>query len=235
MKILIIGGSGGIGFAVLRRCLHTYPDAQIIATYNNQSPRFEHTQLEWLKLDVVEEQQIEQLSNQLGPIDILVNAVGFLHSSDKKPEKTIDDFDPAFFQQNIRLNTLPSILLAKHFMQTLNADNKTFFIVLSAKIGSISDNRSGGWLSYRASKSALNMAVKTISIEWKRKLPNCSVLLFHPGTTDTNLSKPFQRGLPSGQLHSSEVTAKALLNLIQTAHPSDSGTFISFDGTEIDW
>ena len=235
MKILIIGGSGGIGFAVLRRCLHTYPDAQIIATYNNQSPRFEHTQLEWLKLDVTEEQQIEQLSNQLGPIDILVNAVGFLHSSDKKPEKTIDDFDPAFFQENIRLNTLPSILLAKHFMQSLNADKKTFFIVLSAKIGSISDNRSGGWLSYRASKSALNMAVKTISIEWKRKLPNCSVLLFHPGTTDTNLSKPFQRGLPSGQLHSSEVTAKALLNLIQTAHPSDSGTFISFDGTEIDW
>ena len=162
MKILIIGGSGGIGFAVLRRCLHTYPDAQIIATYNNQSPRFEHTQVEWLKLDVVEEQQIEHLSNQLGPIDILVNALGFLHSSYKKPEKTIDYFDPAFFQQNIRLNTLPSILLAKHFMQSLNADNKTFFIVLSAKIGSISDNRSGGWLSYRASKSALNMAVKTI-------------------------------------------------------------------------
>ena len=235
MKILILGGSGGIGFAVLRRFLQSYPDAEIIATYNRQRLGFEHTQLKWLKLDVTEEQEIEDLSNEIGPIDILVNAIGFLHSSSKKPEKTIKDFDPTFFQKNIRNNTLPSILLAKHFMSSLRPGNKTFFIVLSAKVGSISDNRAGGWLSYRASKSALNMAIKTLSLEWKRKLPNCCVILFHPGMTDTKLSKPFQNNLPHGQLHSPEVTAKALLDLIKRSGPGDSGKFISFDGTEIDW
>ena len=235
MIIMILGGSGGIGFAVLRRFLHSYPDAEIIATYNSRCPGFEHIQLKWHKLDLTEEQEIEDLSNEIGAVDILINAVGFLHSSSKKPEKTIKDFDFEFFQQNIRNNTLPSILLAKHFMNHLRSDNKTFFIVLSAKVGSISDNRAGGWLSYRASKSALNMAIKTISIEWKRKLPNCCVLLFHPGTTDTKLSKPFQNNLPHGQLHSPEVTAKALLDLIKRSGPSDSGKFISFDGTEIGW
>ena len=235
MKILILGGSGGIGFAILRCFLDYYPEAEIIATYNTRPLDFEHPKLKWLKLNVTAEQEIEDLSNEFGPIDILVNAIGFLHSLSKKPEKTIKDFDSEFFQKNISSNTLPSILLAKHFMKSLHSENKTFFIVLSAKVGSISDNRAGGWLSYRASKSALNMAIKTVSIEWKRKLPNCCVLLFHPGTTDTDLSKPFQRNLPDGQVHSSEVTAKALLDLIKISGPSDSGKFVSFDGTEVGW
>ena len=235
MKILVLGGSGGIGFAVLRCLLHEYPEAEVVATYHTRPLAFQHARLKWLKLNVSEEQEIENLSNEVGPLDILVNAVGFLHSSSNKPEKTIKDFDSSFFQKNISSNTLPSILLAKYFMNALRSDNKTFFIVLSAKVGSISDNRAGGWLSYRASKSALNMAIKTISIEWKRKLPSCCVLLFHPGTTDTKLSKPFQKNLPDGQLHSPEVTAKALLELIKRSGPSDSGKFINLDGTEIDW
>jgi len=235
MKILIVGGSGGIGFAILRCFLHSYPDAQIIATYSTHPLSFEHDNLKWLELDITDEPAIERLSNEIGAIDILVNAVGFLHSSDNKPEKTIKGFDSAFFHQNILSNTLPSILLAKHFMHSLRSGNKTFFIVLSAKVGSISDNRAGGWLSYRVSKSALNMAIKTISIEWQRRLPNCCVLLFHPGTTDTALSKPFQKNLPEGQLHSPDVTAKALLELIERSGPDDSGKFVSFDGTEIGW
>jgi len=151
------------------------------------------------------------------------------------PEKTIKNFDLEFFYKNISANTLPGVLLAKHFMTSMNKQNNTFFIVLSAKIGSISDNKTGGWLSYRASKSALNMAIKTISMEWKIKVPNCCVLLFHPGTTDTDLSKPFQKNLPEGQLHSPEVTAKSLFDLIEKSNPNDSGKFISFDGSEITW
>ena len=219
----------------MRRCLLDYPDAQIIATYNTHSANFEHPQVTWVKLDATVEQDIERLAGTIGQLDILVNTIGFLHSLNEKPEKTIKNFEQAFFEKNIRLNTLPSLLLAKHFMQSLQSETITYFVVLSARVGSISDNRVGGWLSYRASKSALNMAMKTISIEWKRALPNCCVLLFHPGTTDTDLSKPFQRNLPDGQLHSAEATAKALLALIKRSGPADSGKFVSFDEAEIGW
>ena len=181
------------------------------------------------------EEEVETLSTQVGCLDILINAVGFLHSPNHRPEKSIKEFASGFFEKNMITNTLPGILLAKHFMSTLKSDKNTFFLVVSARVGSISDNRIGGWLSYRTSKAALNMAIKTISIEWKQKVPNCCVLLFHPGTTDTELSKPFQRNLPEGQVHSPDITAGALLDLIKSSSPSDSGKFISFDGSELPW
>ena len=235
MKILIIGGSGGIGSALVKSCLDYYPDGDVIATYNTHCQDVVHPRLQWRQLDVTSEKEIEDLSIELGSIDLLINAVGFLHSKYKKPEKALDEFDTGFFYDNININTLPSILLAKHFMRSLQSGNKTYFVALSAKIGSISDNSIGGWLSYRVAKSALNMAMKTISIEWSRKMPNCCVLLFHPGTTDTELSKPFQRNLPKGQLHSVTYTAESLLELISNSSPEDSGRFISYNGSDIIW
>ena len=227
MKIVIVGGSGGIGLPIVKSFLRLYSNAHY--------PDFQHPRLQWQKLDVTREDEIKNLSNQAGPTDILVNAVGILHTLNHRPEKSIKEFDPEFFKENITTNTLPSILLAKHFMSSLKSVNHTFYVVVSAKIGSISDNRVGGWLSYRASKAALNMTIKTISIEWKEKIPNCCVLLFHPGTTNTQLSKPFQKNLPQGQVHSPELTASALIDLIQNSNPSDTGKFISFDGNEIPW
>ncbi|WP_420590144.1 SDR family NAD(P)-dependent oxidoreductase [Bacterioplanoides sp.] len=235
MKILIAGGSGGIGLASIHTCLQRYPDAQIYASYRTTQPEFDHPRVHWHLLDINDEQSLADLAKTLGKIDILINAIGFLHSETKRPEKALKQFDVDFFQQNINSNTLPSILLAKHFSTSLKSDNNSYFVALSARIGSISDNRSGGWLSYRCSKAALNMALKTIAIEWQRTVPNCCVLLFHPGTTDTGFSKPFQKNLPCGQLHSAEVTANALLDLIADSTPADSGRFASFDGNDIDW
>ncbi|BFM17490.1 SDR family oxidoreductase [Maricurvus nonylphenolicus] len=235
MKILIVGGSGGIGLAIVRTFLQHYSDADIIATYHNHLPGVENPRLRWVQLDITDEQQIKALAAELGSITILINAVGMLHSNNHKPEKSIKQFDADFYNQNIALNTLPSILLAKHFMSSLRAAEQTYFIALSARIGSITDNASGGWISYRSSKAALNMAIKTISIEWKQKVPTCCVLLFHPGTTDTGLSKPFQRNLPESQLHSAEFTAAALLNIINHSSSDDSGKFVSYDGSEIEW
>ncbi|WP_281647426.1 SDR family NAD(P)-dependent oxidoreductase [Parendozoicomonas sp. Alg238-R29] len=235
MKILIIGGSGGIGLSIVEKCLQHYSAANVIATYNSTSPELEHPRLRWIRLDVTHEESIKKLPDELGSIDILINAVGLLHTIDHKPEKSIKQFDVDFYKLNLHLNAIPSILLAKHFEMSLRSKNNTYYIVLSAKVGSISDNELGGWISYRSSKAALNMAIKTISIEWKQKLPNCCVLLFHPGTTDTQLSSPFQARLPEGQLHSPEVTATALLNIINNSTPHDSGKFISFDGSEIVW
>lgn len=235
MKILIIGGSGGIGHALVASCIHDYPDATILATYHRHPGNLNHPRLQWLTLDVTNEQSIQKLSQDCGPLDILINAVGFLHEGKQRPEKTIDAFSVEFFTRNIQLNTLPSILIAKHFMGHLKADHSTCYAVFSARIGSISENHLGGWISYRSAKAALNMAIRTISLEWRRRSPNCCILLFHPGTTDTPLSKPFQKNLPNIQLQSPEFTADCLLHLIEKATPKDSGKFFSFDGAELPW
>ncbi|MBE8168900.1 MAG: SDR family NAD(P)-dependent oxidoreductase [Shewanella sp.] len=235
MRILIVGGSGGIGLSLVKKCLDFYAYAELFATFHSHNVEFKHPRLKWQKLDVTNEKEIAQLATRFESLDIPINAVGFLHSENHQPEKSIDIFDIDFFSKNIQINTLPSILLAKYFKHSLTSNKHTVYVVLSVKIGSIKDNKIGGWLSYRTSKAALNMAIKTISIEWQRKLPNCCVLSFHPGTTDTELSKPFQRNLNKGQLHTSSFTSESILKLISTATPSDSGKFYSFNGEEIEW
>ena len=235
MKVLVVGGSGGIGLAIVKAFLERNDVVSVVATYHAGERAFCHENLQWVSLDVQDEVAIQTLASEIGDLDVLVNAVGYLHSPGAMPEKTIKEFDVSQFERNIALNTLPSILLAKHFMNSLKSNSSTFFITLSARVGSIEDNRVGGWVSYRASKAALNMAIKTISIEWQHKLPNCCVLLFHPGTTDTLLSKPFQKGLPEGQLHSAEYVAESLLTLLEGMDSMDTGRFVSFDGGSVPW
>lgn len=235
MKVVVIGGSGGIGHAVVSEVIDRYPNAEIIATYHRKQPSLVHERVRWLTLDVTSEEAIAEFSNTIDKLDWLINAVGFLHSPERLPEKTVKSFDVDFFQRNLQLNTLPSILLAKYFMKYLKSERDSVFLVVSAKIGSIADNRVGGWLSYRTSKAALNMALKTIAIEWRHKVPKCRVLLFHPGTTDTALSAPFQKGLPEGQLQSAKTTARCLLDIIGQTSPADSGKFFSYTGDTIDW
>jgi len=236
MKILVAGASGGIGLAIVKECLHRYPDAVILATCHSKPVTFHHPQVQWHTLDIRCEAQVARLAGATDVLDMVINAIGFLHSAQHRPEKSLKDFDTGFFAGNISLNTLSGVLLAKYFEKALQgASGTSYFVAISAKIGSIKDNNTGGWLSYRMSKAALNMALKTVSIEWRRKLPNCCVLLFHPGTTDTPLSLPFQKNLPAGQLHSPAVTAKALLDLIAHSGPRDSGRFVSYSGNEIEW
>ena len=240
MNIIVIGGSGGIGGAIVEACCNHYPKANIYATYCLNPPIMIENDVKWIKVNLHSEDEIQKFAASFDSVNILINAAGILHSNNVMPEKSLNEFDSDFFTQNIMTNTLPTILLAKHFFNALKsnqlqANMVNHFIVISAKIGSIDDNKSGGWLSYRTSKAALNMAVKTLSIEWQRRLPHCCVTLFHPGTTDTNLSKPFQKRLPKDQLHSSGYTAIALLKLMKTLTPNESGGFYSYDGTALPW
>jgi NAD(P)-dependent dehydrogenase (short-subunit alcohol dehydrogenase family) len=133
------------------------------------------------------------------------------------------------------LNTLPSIMLAKHFAKALTQSHSARFAVISARVGSITDNRLGGWYSYRASKAALNMFLKTLSIEWQRTMKHGVVLSLHPGTTDTPLSQPFQQSVPKGKLFTPEYVANSLLPIIANATPSQTGRFFAYDGTELPW
>jgi len=135
----------------------------------------------------------------------------------------------------MQVNCVPSLLLGKYAGSALKASPQGLFATVSARVGSIEDNRLGGWHSYRASKAALNMALKCLAIEWQRTLPSVRVLSLHPGTTDTNLSKPFQQRVPESKLFSADQTAKYLLKLCREAHSHDSGRFIAWDGSTIPW
>ncbi|MFC3023566.1 SDR family NAD(P)-dependent oxidoreductase [Vibrio zhugei] len=235
MKILIIGGTGGIGRAIIEYCLSNDEHTTVYATYHCTPPSIDHERVTWYKTDVSSEADVFALSLRLTKFDLLINAVGTLHSPDHRPEKSINEFDLDFFQHNFNANTVPTLLLSKHFALHLKAKYPTYFIALSARIGSIEDNRIGGWVSYRCSKAALNMAIKTISVEWKVKQPNCCIIAFHPGTTDTELSKPFQKNVAPQQLFSPRYVAHCLLDVIHNLTPENTGRFYSYSGEEIPW
>jgi NAD(P)-dependent dehydrogenase (short-subunit alcohol dehydrogenase family) len=158
-----------------------------------------------------------------------------LHTKEKGPEKAVRAIEPDFFLDNFKINTLPTLLIAKYFSKLLLGSKAPIFAVVSAKVGSIQDNRLGGWYSYRASKAALNMAIKTISLEWQYKVPNCCVAALHPGTTDTGLSKPFQGNVPTKKLFNTDQTATLLLNVIGKLNSKNSGRFWDWNGEELPW
>ena len=235
MNVLIIGGSGGIGGALVEALCAREDIASVIATYHRNSSTFAHTNLQWQALDVSDEAGIKALFADLPPLDYIINAAGFLHSTDAQPEKTINRFDPALYMRSMQINALPSLLLAKYARPLLKDSARSVFAVVSARVGSIEENRLGGWYSYRSSKAALNMALKSLSIEWQRSLPNCAVAALHPGTTDTALSEPFQANVATEKLFSPAQTAEYLLAVIDKLQPEESGRFWSWDGSELPW
>jgi len=133
------------------------------------------------------------------------------------------------------VNSIGAVLLAKHLMPLLRHKEGSIFASISAKVGSIGDNRLGGWYGYRASKAALNMFLKTISIEYSRRCPKTIVVALHPGTTDTRLSQPFQKNVPPGKLFPVEKTVNLLLDVLASLKLADSGEFFSWDGSRLPW
>ncbi len=241
MNIIVFGGSGGIGAALLEQLSRRFPDATVFSTWY-MSPPSDHLMksVRWSQVNVTSEQSVQAFAGQFDKVHWLINAVGMLHRASleeqvKLPEKSLRQIDADFFLQNIQTNTLPTLLLAKHFEFALKHDERAHFATVSAKVGSIEDNRLGGWHSYRCSKAALNMAIKNISIEWRRRLPNVCVTALHPGTTDTALSAPFQRNVPDGKLFTAQYTAACLVDVLSSLSAADSGKFLAYDGQELPW
>ena len=168
-------------------------------------------------------------------VDWLINCVGFLHGEKGGPEKGIRFFDPDFFFENIQVNTLPTMLLARDFSRALKQSPAAILATVSARVGSIADNRLGGWYSYRVSKAALNMALKTLSIEWKHSHPRGCVVALHPGTNDTALSKPFQANVAPQDLRDPAATAASFVELLSGLDREQSGSFFAWDGESIAW
>ncbi|XAW88980.1 SDR family oxidoreductase [Vibrio sp. CDRSL-10 TSBA] len=235
MHIVIIGGNGGIGFAMLQQVLQRFPEARITATFRRRQPDWQHPRVNWQPLNASNEEEVRRLSDTTDSVDWLINAVGLLHTEQQGPEKSLNALNTAFFQHTMMANTLPTLLLAKYFTPLLKRSPAPKFAALSARVGSISDNRLGGWYSYRASKAALNMVLKTLSIEWQRTLKHGTVLALHPGTTDTALSEPFQTNVPPGKLFTPAYVAQQLIDIIANATPEQSGSFLAYDGQPIPW
>jgi NAD(P)-dependent dehydrogenase (short-subunit alcohol dehydrogenase family) len=165
------------------------------------------------------------------PFQLIINTIGILHSADWMPETRLDDLNAEQLQMLMQINAIGPGLTIKHFSKLLDPANSVM-ATLSAKVGSIEDHRLGGWYSYRASKAALNMLIKTASIEFARTKPNTALVAVHPGTVNSHLSKPFkgeQIGRPPLD------AAQDMLNVLLSLNKEDSGTFISYSGEQLPW
>ena len=179
---LIIGASGTIGSHFVQ-LLEKNPSCTRVTGIHRNS---EHA------IDFHHPETIEASANSLaglGPFQLIINTIGVLHSEQWMPEKKLDDLNPSQLAEMFNSNTIGPALTIRHFSKLLDPKNGVM-ATLSAKVGSIEDNRLGGWYSYRASKAALNMIIKTASIEFARTKPNIALIALHPGTVNSGLSKP---------------------------------------------
>lgn len=239
-NIVIIGADKGIGLA-LRELLLTTTNDHIIATSRDYSNSWRQSdRLSQLCCDITSEDSITQcaqtLSYNMDRIDWLINCAGILHNEHYLPEKSLAQLNAHQMLDNFSTNAMGHLLINKNLEKLIAAASQPVVCSISARIGSIGDNHLGGWYAYRMSKAALNMGYKTLSIEWKRKFPHIKLLLIHPGTTDTKLSKPFQKRMKKGMLQSSEFTAQAIHKQIAlTASGGQNSLYVDFKGKEIEW
>lgn len=236
LRAVVIGAHGGIGRALVQALAADPSVGTVYAAARSESMESIKNAVS-LKLDLLDESTIKAAARSCdndGPLDLVIVASGFLHDDpDVLPEKTWKEIDPDIMAQAFAINCTGPALVAKHFLPLLNSRRRSVFAALSARVGSIGDNRLGGWYAYRASKAALNMMIKNLAIELARGLPESVCIGLHPGTVDTALSEPFQSRVPPEQLFSPQRAAHQLLAVIGGATPAASGRVLAWDGSEI--
>ncbi|MEE4618254.1 SDR family NAD(P)-dependent oxidoreductase [Pseudomonas alliivorans] len=245
-NVLICGASRGIGLALCAALLARDDVAQVWAVAREASTSKGLAELaeqygqrlRRVDCDARNEQALEALASQTlegcEHLHLVISALGILHQDGAKPEKGLAQLTLASMQASFATNTFAPILLLKHLLPLLRKQPSTF-AALSARVGSIGDNRLGGWYSYRASKAALNQLLHTASIELKRLNHASTVLAIHPGTTNTELSQPFQANVPEGQLFEPAFSAERIIEVVGAHGPTDSGSFWDWDDKPIVW
>jgi NAD(P)-dependent dehydrogenase (short-subunit alcohol dehydrogenase family) len=231
-EAVVIGASGGIGSAVTA-LLAADPRFDTVHAFARQDLVAKAQGVQTGRIDITDEASIADAAEKVTAPRLVFVATGLLHQGDQGPEKSWRSLDPEWMEQVLRVNATGPALIAKHFLPKLPREEKATFAAISARVGSISDNALGGWYGYRASKAALNMMMKTLSVELARSHKEACVLSLHPGTVATNLSAPFQRGVPDGKLFSPQYAAERLLGVINDATPTQSGSLIAWDGKTI--
>ena len=246
-NVLIVGASQGIGLGFVQLLLQDDRIAKIYATYRQLESASELIALKdkyperliCLSMDITDELQIveclQQIRTEVNKLHLVVNCVGLLHDDSVQPEKSLRQIDPERLLRYFQVNSIGSVLLAKHLLSLFKHSDRSVFASISAKVGSIGDNQLGGWYGYRASKAALNMFMRNVAIEYGRTCPKTLVVMLHPGTTDTRLSRPYQGNVPAEKLFSVERTVTQLLAVIEQLQDGDSGQFFSWDGSRLPW
>ncbi|WP_394426003.1 SDR family NAD(P)-dependent oxidoreductase [Vreelandella stevensii] len=235
---VVTGANGGIGSAILQRLLSSSQPGHIIAV--SRSPlRMQHDKITSVVADLTTSSGRRTLSEAVGdqPLHLLINTIGMLHDLDLhiQPEKRLEQLSEEAFMRVMQINAMTPAMLLAALKPSLQGKHPSIIASLSARVGSITDNGYGGWYSYRASKAAHNMLMKTAAIEIGRLNKQAIVLCLHPGTTDTLLSKPFQARVPSDKLFTTEYVADRLLDVIAQRRPEETGSFWDWAGQPIEW
>lgn len=234
MRALVVGATGGIGSALVA---HLEADAGIkhVASWSRAGEAMASARRSVSRVELTDEATIAKAAGDLGEIDLVIIATGLLHEPDAgiQPEKTWRAFDIDTMRRVFDINTFGPALVAKHVLPHLPRDRRAVFAVLSARVGSISDNRLGGWYSYRASKAALNQIIRCLSIELTPKRPLAICVGLHPGTVHTDLSQPFRGNSADGGVFTPERSAGHLLDVINGLTPSHSGRVFDWTGAEV--
>lgn len=241
---LVVGAGSGIGFALVDQLLQR-SDSIVFATYHTISSAApllalaqEEPRLRTFQVDATQEVQVAALfakiRNHTKSLDFVANCVGILHDGDLQPEKTILQVDVKSLVRYFLINAAVTPLLAKYALPFLRGPSLSLFASISARVGSIGDNKLGGWYGYRASKASMNMFLRTFALEVKTARSNCIVLALHPGTTRTALSAPFI-SRTRYTVHEPTATAKNLLQVLAGKTMNDTGLFFAWDGEPVEW
>jgi NAD(P)-dependent dehydrogenase (short-subunit alcohol dehydrogenase family) len=239
-RALVFGAGGGLGAAFVRALADDPRCAAVFAVSRRalDMPGVTALQADFNDPDTIA--AAAEAAGAGGPLHLVITATGILHDgADLQPEKSWRDLDAGRLAEVLRINVIGPSLIARHTLDRLargprDAPEKAVWAALSARVGSITDNRLGGWHGYRASKAALNQMIRTVSVELARKAPGAACIGLHPGTVDTGLSKPFQRNVPDGKLFTPDYSAAKMLGVIDAIGPADSGQVFDWAGERIE-
>lgn len=244
MTVVVQGANRGLGLAFVHTLLAR--GHQVIATCRDPAgaTALQALGIPVIALDLSDAASLEALEGSVREhtdrVHLLLNVAGLLHGTTPdgrslQPEKRLEHLDLAAMHQVFAVNAFGPALVTKHLFPLLQHDERAVVANLSARVGSIGDNHLGGWYTYRASKAAQNQLTRTLAIELGRRAPHAIVVALHPGTVDTGLSRPFQRGVPPEKLFTPERAVDQLLQVIEGLKPTDSGGFFAWDGSPIEW
>jgi NAD(P)-dependent dehydrogenase (short-subunit alcohol dehydrogenase family) len=235
-RALVLGTSGGIGSGLVAALSASTTYSRIYAG-SRRPVSVDHPDVTSVQIDLADEATLRMAAEAIsaeGSLDLIIVATGLLHRGGViGPEKSYRQLDAEVMAELFAVNSIGPAIAAKHFLPLLNNGGPSVIAFLSARVGSIGDNRLGGWHSYRASKAALNALVRCFSIEIRARNREAIAVALHPGTVDTPLSFPFQRNVPGHQLFSAAQSASYLLEVVGRLKPEHSGGFFAWDGEPI--
>ncbi len=232
MNVAIIGANGSIGSSLVENISQDKNYKNIYA-FARSEPETKVANVRYNLIDYTEESKISfaaDITDSTGPLDLVIVTIGMLHSEGIKPEKNLQSLMASNLEHVLHTNTIIPAIVAKYFLPKLSKHSRSVFVALSARVGSIGDNKLGGWYSYRMSKTALNMFIKTAAIEYKRTHTHSIIVGIHPGTVDSELSKPYQNNVPQNQVFSPEYSAGKIADVIGKLDLEDTGKILAWDG-----